>query len=148
MDNSDAATDDSWSVFDMRLGNLALLSLAVIGIAQGFIFCSKGFDPDTSRLERIPKIAAGSTFIFFSIAYLYVKIRAHLKADGLKLIDFGLIYLVLIMIPVFDLAIVEPLYWFFLVLLPAVVARAIITWLMVYEPSKAKPQKRKKEPIY
>jgi hypothetical protein len=148
MDNSDAATDDNWSVLDMRLGNLVLLSLAVIAIAQGFIFCSEGFDPETPRLERIPKIAVGSTFLFFSIAYLYVKIRAHLKADGLKLIDFGLIYLVLIMIPVFDLAIVEPLYWFFLVLLPSVVARSIITWLMVYEPSKAKSQKRKKEPIY
>lgn len=136
MDNSDAATDDSWSVLDMRLGNLVLLSLALCFGLEGIFLCSRGFDPDTPRLERIPKIAAGSTFLFFSITYLYVKIRAHLKADGLKLIDFGLIYLVLIMVPVFDLATVEPLYWFFLVLLPAVVARSIITWLMVYRKSR------------
>jgi len=89
------------------------------------------FNPDTARLQRIPETALGNFLFFIPITYLYIHtpIHHHINKSGnLKILDWSLIIFNLCLIPVFDLIILEPVFWVLLVVLPSIFGRLIVTW--------------------
>jgi len=52
------------------------------------------------------------------------------ETSVLKILDWALIGFILLLIPAFDLLLIEPLFWLLLVVLPCLAARLLITWYL------------------
>jgi hypothetical protein len=107
-------------------------------MTAGVLLLIIGFNDDI-RLQRIPETALGFTLFILPFAYLYIHTSAHqnigksadhniTKSSDLKILDWSLLYISLMMIPVIDLFMLESFFWIWLVLLPTLAIRVIVTW--------------------
>lgn len=119
---------------------MSLLKLStVVSMAAGVLLLIFCFSVETPRLQRIPETALGFTLFILPFAYLYIHTSAHqnigksadhniTKSSDLKILDWSLLYISLMMIPVIDLFMLESFFWIWLVLLPTLAIRVIVTW--------------------
>lgn len=62
------------------------------------------------------------------LGILYTWASGGILKAKMKLLDWGLITFILLLIPLFEVIMAPPFLWFLLVVLPAVIARSFITW--------------------
>lgn len=130
-------------------------TLVVCIMIAGCLLLIYGFNQDTPRLQRIPTIALGSLLFLLPLSTFYVgasinqKIRMSenqqirklenkkiSRSEDLKIIDWCLIMLLVLVMPAFDLLDVQPILWFLLVVLPCIATRLIVSWF-VRKPMKS-----------
>lgn len=119
---------------------LAGIVLVLFSISFTFNFESSGkftsgsddnetIDPNLIIFREVC-LFLGFFLTMIPLGVLYTQASGGILEAKLKLLDWGLVAFILLLIPLFEVIMAPPFLWVLLVVLPAVIARMIITWMI------------------
>lgn len=101
--------------------------VCVVLMAVGFVLLLFAFNMDAESFNRIPEFALGSLLFLVPLSILYYQATQVQPAPVLKILDWALVVLVVLMMPLFEVIAAPPLFWLYFVLLPAVSFRLVVS---------------------